>query len=176
MREFETLFQQIPEESLYVHGIDNQFSLWFMARGEIQLAKTLNPIKISDFEDLEEFRYFFLNTLKKYKEEKKRGKILNFDETSILDEKNIVSFASGSLGGKGRGLAFINTLIYNLDFSNYTREINIRTPITAIIGTDEYENFLDKNHLYDKIIDPKPSYPRKSLQQFIHGKLIIPID
>ncbi len=174
MREFETLFQQIPEESLYVHGIDNQFSLWFMARGEIQLAKTLNPIKISDFEDLEEFRYFFLNTLKKYKEEKKRGKILNFDETSILDEKNIVSFASGSLGGKGRGLAFINTLIYNLDFSNYTREINIRTPITAIIGTDEYENFLDKNHLYDKIIDPNASY-LEIRQQFIHGNLSSPL-
>ncbi|HEX3007441.1 MAG TPA: DUF5752 family protein, partial [Bacteroidales bacterium] len=151
LREFEEILKTIPEESLFFHGVDNQFSLWLMARGEIQLAKLLNPIQISNFETLEDFRRHFLQAIKIYREEKKKGKILSFDETSELDEKNIVSFSSGSLGGKGRGLAFINTLIYNLDFSALSGKINIKTPITVIIGTDEFEIFMDKNHLYEKI-------------------------
>jgi hypothetical protein len=158
LRDFETLLQQIPDESFIAHANENQFSLWLMSRGEIQLARSLNPIKISDFESNEKARQFFVDTFRRYKEEKKKGKILSYDETSVLDEKNIVSFASGSLGGKGRGLAFINALIYNLDFSFLSKEINIRTPITAIIGTDEFECFLEDNGLYRKIYNTKLTY------------------
>ena len=88
-----------------------------MARGEIELARTLNPLRIGDFKDVKESRKYLIDTIKKYKEEKKRGKVLGFDETATLDEKNIVTFSGGSFGGKGRGLAFINALVYNLDFS-----------------------------------------------------------
>ena len=158
LREFETLLQEVPDESLYLHASENQFSLWLMARGEIQLAKTLNPVSISVFKDMDETRQFFLDTIKQYREEKKKGKILSFDETSVLDEKNIVSFSGGSLGGKGRGLAFINTLIYNLEFPTLTNQINILAPITVIIGSNEFQHFIQKNKLFDKIIDPDISY------------------
>lgn len=158
LREFETLLHQIPDESFYIHASENQLSLWLMARGEIQLAKTLNPVHIDNFGSMSESRQFFIDQIKKYKDEKKKGKILDFDETSTLDEKNIVSFASGSLGGKGRGLAFINILIYNLDFSLLANRINILTPITVIIGTDEFQGFISKNNLFEKIVDPSVSY------------------
>ncbi|HPR60362.1 MAG TPA: PEP/pyruvate-binding domain-containing protein, partial [Prolixibacteraceae bacterium] len=158
LREFETLLRQIPDESFHFHASENQFSLWLMARGEIQLAKTLNPINIKEFPSISESRNFFIKTLQDYKEEKKKGKILRFEETSTLDEKNIVMFSSGSLGGKGRGLAFINTLINNLDFSEISKFINIVSPITVIIGTDEFQDFIHRNKLLPKIIDPKVSY------------------
>jgi len=152
------LLHQIPDESFYLHASENQLSLWLMARGEIQLAKTLNPIQIDNFKSMSESRQFFIDQIKKYKDEKKKGKILDFDETSTLDEKNIVSFAGGSLGGKGRGLAFINILIYNLDFSTLSNRINIFAPITVIIGTDEFQTFITRNNLFDKIIDPSVSF------------------
>ena len=158
LREFETLLQEVPDESLYLHASENQFSLWLMARGEIQLAKAINPISINTFRNMNEARKFFLDSIKHYREEKKKGKILRFDDTSILDEKNIVSFAGGSLGGKGRGLAFINTLIYNLDFPALANRINILTPITVVIGTDEFQRFLSRNNLFDKILNPNISY------------------
>lgn len=158
LREFETLLNEIPDESLYLHASENQFSLWLMARGEIQLAKNLNPVQISSFKDMDEARHFFVDTFKRYREEKKKGKILSFDETSTLDEKNIVAFSGGSLGGKGRGLAFISTLIYNLDFPNLTNQINILSPITVIIGTDEFQYFIAKNKLWETILDPDISY------------------
>ncbi len=162
--------RDIPDESFLMHASENQFSLWLMARGEIQLAKTLNPISVSQFNNIQESRNFFLETIRKYKEEKKKGKILSFDETSTLDEKNIVTFSGGSLGGKGRGLAFINTLIYNLDFAELSKKINILTPITVIIGTDEYQNFLSKNKLYDLVTNPNIPFERLK-EYFFQGNL-----
>ena len=158
LREFETLLQEVPDESLYLHASENQLSLWLMSRGEIQLAKTLNPVSANTFKDMNEMRQFFLDTINHYREEKKKGKILSFDETSTLDEKNIVSFCGGSLGGKGRGLAFINTLIYNLEFPTLANKINIMAPITVIIGSNEFQHFIAKNKLFEKIIDPDISY------------------
>ena len=129
-----------------------------MSRGEIQLAKTLNPVSANTFSSMAEMRQFFLDSIKHYREEKKKGKILNFDETSTLDEKNIVSFSGGSLGGKGRGLAFINTLIYNLEFPTLANRINILAPITVIVGSNEFQHFIAKNKLFEKIVDPDISY------------------
>jgi hypothetical protein len=158
IREFETHLQKIPDESFLAHANENQFSLWLMARGEIELAKTINPVQVHDINNVSEAREIFLDAIQKYKEEKKRGKIMSFDETATLDEKNIVSFSGGSLGGKGRGLAFINVLIYNLDFSALSPRINILTPITVIIGTDEFQSFMSRNNLMDKVLDPDISY------------------
>jgi hypothetical protein len=170
LKEFRDLLYQVPEESLFLHSEANQFSLWLMSRGEIKLAKTINPIRIKEFNTIEDFRQSFIKTINTYKEEKIRGKILNFDESRVVDEKNIYLLSSGSLGGKGRGLAFINTLIYNLDFSAFSNEINIRTPITAIIGTDEFEHFMERNHLYDKIFNRNVSY-EEIKHHFLHAHL-----
>lgn len=158
LREFETLLQEVPDESLYLHASENQLSLWLMSRGEIQLAKTLNPVSANTFRNMDEMRQFFLDSIKHYREEKKKGKILSFDETSTLDEKNIVSFSGGSLGGKGRGLAFINTLIYNIEFPTLSNRINILAPITVVIGSNEFQHFIAKNKLFEKIVDPDISY------------------
>lgn len=174
LREFENLLQAIPDESLSIHASENQFSLWLMQRGEIQLARTLNPLSLNMFRTLEESRQQLLEIIKKYRKEKKKGKILTFDETSIIDEKNIVSFAPGSLGGKGRGLAFINTLIYNLDFPRLSEKINITTPITVVIGTDEFQHFISKNKLFEKIIDPTIPY-QQLREYFAKGNLSLPL-
>jgi hypothetical protein len=183
LREFETHIQHIPDESFYRHAKGNNFSLWLMARGEIELARTLNPLKIGDFSTVHESRTFFMDQLRKYKDEKKKGKILSFDETSTIDEHNIVTFSGGSFGGKGRGLAFINTLINNLDFSFLSGKINIRTPKTVIIGTDEFDYFIEQNKLYNKVIKPGSDYieirrqfVKANLSQGLMSKLKVFID
>ena len=102
--------------SLVYHGKRNHFSLWLMARGEIKIAKMIHPVKVTDFKNPDEFRNYLQYVIKKYRNESNTGKIVNFEETALLDESNIVSLGSGALGGKGRGCAFINTLIYNLNF------------------------------------------------------------
>ncbi len=170
MREFESLLQVIPDETFFLHASENQFSLWLMARGEIELARTLNPLRIDEIGTVSESKKLFIDTIGKYKEEKKKGKILNFDETATLDEKNIVSLSPGSFGGKGRGLAFISALVNNLDFAVLNNKINIRTPVTAIIGTDEFENFIIANDLFHVIIDTSLAYSDLKIH-FIRGHL-----
>jgi len=170
LREFETLLKKIPDDTFYMHALENQYSLWLMARGEIQLAKTLNPMKIGEFRNVRKAKHLIIETLARYKEEKKKGKVLNFEETSTLDEQNIIAYSSGSLGGKGRGIAFISALINNLDFSSFNQKINIRTPKTVIIGTDEFEDFLEKNSFYNDIINKNITY-EQIRQRFVNGNL-----
>jgi hypothetical protein len=169
MNEFEYQLQTIPIETLLYHASRNHFSLWLTARGEIQLAREIAPKKISDFKDPEALRNYLVRIVKHLKYEKNKGKIVDFDETLITEESNIIQLSPGALGGKGRGLAFIHTLIYNFDISNYVPGINIKAPRTFIIGTNEFEDFLDNNRLRNRVYSETSYETIKDL--FIGGKL-----
>ncbi|MGC9344354.1 MAG: PEP/pyruvate-binding domain-containing protein, partial [Bacteroidales bacterium] len=126
-------------------------------------------MRVTDFKQPAEFRDYLRFIIRKYRNESNTGKIVNFEESALLDESNIVSLGLGALGGKGRGLAFINTLIYNLNFSDLIPNINIRTPRTSIIGTEEFDIFLEKNNLFD-VIHGNYSYD-EIRQMFLVGEL-----
>ncbi len=173
MKEFESYLRTVPEDSLVYHAMKNHFSLWLMARGEVKIAKIINPIKISDFSNLTELREFLIDVIRKRRRERNKGKVINFDESLVIDETNVVSLSSGSLGGKGRGLAFVNTLIYSFEIKRLLPDINIKSPLTAIIGTDEFDMFMERNHLWDKVKEGKDY---KTLQKlFIEGNLSLPL-
>ncbi|MCF8304085.1 MAG: pyruvate, phosphate dikinase [Bacteroidales bacterium] len=158
LKEFEKRLKTIPDESLLYHARRDHFSLWLMARGEIQAAKILNPSKVTDFEKTEDLRKYLIEVIQKFRNEQNKGKIIPFEENAIEDESNVVSLSGGSLGGKGRGLAFINTLINNYDFGQHVPDIHIRAPKTSVIGTEEFEYFLERNHLRDTIYN-ETDYP-----------------
>ncbi len=174
MLEFEKLLKIIPDESLAYHARRNHFSNWIMARGEIFLAKKIKPMKVSDFDSIKDVRKYLLDAIESYRNEKNKGKVVNFEETALMDETTIVSLASGALGGKGRGLSFISTLIHNFNFSEILPNIKIRTPRTSIIGTDEFEAFMESNNLREKVYYEKDYQVIKEL--FAEGKLTISLE
>jgi len=151
LREFENHLRTIPDESLMFHARKDHFSLWLMARGEIQVAKIINPAKVTDFKSAAELRVYLIEVIQQFRNEQNKGKVIPFEESALLDQHNVVTLVPGSLGGKGRGLAFINTLIYNYDFNKHVPDINIRSPRTSVIGTDEFEYFLERNRIREKI-------------------------
>ena len=155
LREFEKQLREIPDESLLHHARKDHFSMWLMARGEIQAAKILNPHKVSDFSSPEKIRNYMLEIISKFRNEQDKGKIVPFDRNAISDETNIVSLSEGSLGGKGRGIAFINTLIYNYEFSQHIPNIYVKAPKTLVIGTEEFEYFIGNNGLKDLVLNEK---------------------
>lgn len=169
MKEFEAFLSTVPEDSLEYHAMKNQFSLWLMARGEVKLAKMINPMKVSDFKSVRELRAFLIDIVRKRRREMNKGKVVNFDESHVGEETNVVSFAGGSLGGKGRGLAFISTLIYSFGLGRLIPGINIRTPLTAIVGTDEFDLFMESNHLWDEVMHQKNYKTLK--KRFVAGSL-----
>ncbi|MDT8309700.1 MAG: PEP/pyruvate-binding domain-containing protein, partial [Bacteroidales bacterium] len=172
LKEFERLLKTIPDESLLYHSKRNHFSLWLMARGEIQIAKLINPYRTTDFPSTDELRHFLLDAIQQYRNEKNKGKVVNFDESEVLEETNIVSLADGAYGGKGRGVAFINTLIHNFEFNKLIPGIKIRAPKTSIVGTIEFERFLDRNKLLDKVL--KEENYDKIAQWFLKGSFTEP--
>ncbi|MBN2862521.1 MAG: pyruvate, phosphate dikinase, partial [Bacteroidales bacterium] len=155
MKEFEAYLETVPEDSLEYHAMRNHFSLWLMARGEVQIAKQINPVRVSEFQNIKELREHLLFLIRKRRREMNKGRVVNFEESAAIDDTNVVSLSSGSLGGKGRGLAFINTLINSFELGRLLPGINIKTPVTAIIGTDEYDMFMERNHLWEKVNEEK---------------------
>lgn len=151
LRDFEQHLKTIPDESILYHATKNHFSLWLMARGEIQIAKIINPSKVNDFQDGKQLRKYLVEVMQRFRNEQSRGKIIPYKTNHIGNAKNIIKLTDGSLGGKGRGLAFLNSLIHNFDFSQILDDINICNPVTYLVGTDEYELFLENNNLHPKL-------------------------
>ncbi len=163
MEEFERCLREIPGESILYHAEKNHFSMWLTARGEIQVARIIHPSSIYDFSGPEEIREYLLSTLKKYRQEKRRGKIVGFETAWEVDSSNIVALADGSMGGKGRGLSFINTLLYTFEISQYVQNINLYSPRTSVIGVNEFECFMQRNNMYEKVFAASNYYEIKKL-------------
>ncbi len=171
---FEKVLKVISDETLLYHGSRDHFSAWFMARGEIKFAKALKNLKVNNFDNINDIRTFILTSLQNVKLEKIKGKVVNFKKEIIDCDNCIARLASGSLGGKGRGVAFISYLIAHADISSALEKgIDIKIPKTAIIGTDEFDNITNENHLFDSVIhdNDHDSVKRKFLSANLSIKL-----
>ncbi len=149
--EFEEKILRVPEESVVFHSKFNHFSNWLIAHGEVQIAKRIRPMQIEDFASKEELRQFLHHTFRTVRIDKNRGKIINFDAVSLTEMNQIIRLAEGSLGGKGRGLAFLNALLVTMDFEKKFTDISISLPSTAIIGTNEFDRFVESNEILERV-------------------------
>ncbi len=151
IQKFKKMYKEIPEDALVYHGTRNSFSTWLMARGEINMAEQLRPVKNEDFNTPQELRDYCLDVFKNISFEKRKGTIVNFDPSYVNSNRFIVRLAKGSLGGKGRGIAFICNFIENINFHKLIPGLNIRIPSTVILGANEFDKFVEINNLYDDI-------------------------
>ncbi|MFZ2955548.1 MAG: PEP/pyruvate-binding domain-containing protein [Candidatus Ozemobacteraceae bacterium] len=172
MDDLKERLNHVPAESLIYHASRNHFSAWLMARGEIQIAQVVFKMKVTDFKNAEGLRTFLINVGGLVTKLKTKGKIISFDEGYIgEDECHIFRLAEGSLGGKGRGVAFINSLLSNSELAEMVPEVNIKIPQTAIIGIDEFTTFLEKNKL-SKIVNETVDHDMVK-RRFLMGSLTI---
>ncbi len=149
IKHFENMLKIIPDESLIYHGSNNHFSAWLTAHGEFLSAKKIQGLKITDFVSNEELRSHLISIFQDVRFERNRGKIINFDPSSINTEEGIIRLVEGSLGGKGRGIAFLNSLIVTMEFEKRFEKVRIMIPRTFIIGTSEYDHFIEHNKIGD---------------------------
>jgi len=143
----------IIDESLIFHSVHNDFSAWLIAHGEFLFSKRLKTINVEDFEDIKDFRKTLIDIFKEVKHVRTRGKILQFDKNSLNIEEGIIRLAEGSFGGKGRGLAFLNSLFVSMDIEQKFKGVSVKIPKTCIIGTSEYDQFLEKNKIGSWLVD-----------------------
>ncbi len=169
LNEFEELIRTVPDESITYHASRHHFSKWLMSRSEIQVAELLKEKQAADFDDPDEIRKFVLYMLKIYRDEKPSGKVIPIDKKHCNNETNILLLAPGAFGGKGRGIAFINSLLYKTDLSHAIDGLRIKIPRTAIIGTKEFEEFIQANRLGE--IKEMNLSDDEIKKRFLQGKL-----
>ena len=162
--------QKIPLESFVFHARNDHFSGWLAARGEFAVARQLKPQKESEFEDKEELRQLILSSVDDILHER-MGIIVDFDRQNYHPHSRFIRLRPGSLGGKGRGLAFLLFLrsSYNAGFRKEFPDVDIQVPHTVVIGTDEFDQFMRENDLYDFVAAERDD--REIKERFLEGNL-----
>ncbi len=150
----ELLFEldRVPELSLEYHASHNHFSRWFKARTEFEVASALRPRKVSEFASLAELRTFLVRTVTGYLREIKRHVLLDFAADRFDEFVGFAKIGSGSLGGKGRGLAFMQQLL--AQEGAVFSDVETVVPQTVAIGTDVFEEFMERNGLQALVSRP----------------------
>jgi CheY-like chemotaxis protein len=143
---------RIPLESFVYHAQNDHFSGWLAARGEFAVARQLKPRKESEFENKEDLRQLIIGLVDDILHER-MGIIIDFDRDTYHPHSRFIRLRPGSLGGKGRGLAFLLFLrsSYNAGFRKEFPEVDIQVPRTVVIGTDEFGQFMRENDLYEYV-------------------------
>jgi phosphoenolpyruvate synthase/pyruvate phosphate dikinase/CheY-like chemotaxis protein len=139
--------KNLPAESIKYHSERNHFSNWLKARTEFWLAEKLRPQRVIDFESIEEIRAYLIKSLRNYRKLRQKGIITDFHKDTFDSTYSFARIGGGSLGGKARGLSFLNKLIYNYEINEKFEGIYIGIPPGVVIGTDVFDQFLEENNL-----------------------------
>jgi len=161
--------KKAPSETINYHGASNHFSNWLAARGEFQVATMIRVKKWNDFDTIDGLKNFLIDHLQATIDKKTKGKVIEFFHESYSTTTNFSRLASGSLGGKARGLAFANLMLADSDIESKFPGIKIRIPRTSVIGTDEFDWFMEKNDLWDFATSKVPD--DKIRKTFINAEL-----
>ena len=147
LRTLEELLGTVPAESIAYHSERNHFSKWLKARTEFAVAHHMRPRKVSDFADYEELRRDLIGSIRAYREQGTRATIVDFDRQTFDTWSRFTRIGGGSLGGKARGLAFVNLLLDEYDVRHRFPQVEIAVPPSVVVATDAFDRFLDANHL-----------------------------
>lgn len=147
--EFKKMIQKIPEESLIYHAERNHISIWMRARTEFEAAERLRPMKVSDFRSVDDLRKFILQEVQRLIHNYQHGVITDFQQIRFDSQGSFIRLGSGSLGGKARGIAFLNTLLAQTALGDKFRDITVKTPQTFVICSDVFEEFIRANGLQE---------------------------
>jgi CheY-like chemotaxis protein len=147
MWEMEQALDTLPEDSLVFHSERNDLSHWFRARGEITLAAVLQPITPADFPSVGALKEYLKNAISIARREKYRGAIADFRPPEFDPDYPFLVVGRGSLGGKGRGLAFMFRQLSQLLKDDRMAGIRTRLPRTLVIGAGECDVFLRENRI-----------------------------
>ncbi|MCU0471950.1 MAG: phosphoenolpyruvate synthase [Bacteroidales bacterium] len=159
----------IPDNTLEYHATRNHFSKWLNARALFPVAQMFKYIRKEDFETMDEMRRFLYIAISSFRLGKGRGVIAKFDKSSF-DEYQIFSrIGEGSIGGKARGLAFINRIIKNNKLFNKFPDVLITIPRTVVLSTDIFDEFMDHNNLYSVALSDLTD--DEILNRFINAEL-----
>jgi Pyruvate phosphate dikinase, PEP/pyruvate binding domain. len=182
LRDLQQKIHEVPNDSFRYHVKRNHLSKWLQARALFSLSDLFRQFTPEDFEDINEVKEFVYKAISKFRKNKSQGVIAEFDPNNFDESLTFSRIGQASLGGKARGLAFIDTLIKRNHLADKYEDTLIAIPRTVVLCTDIFDDFMTENDLYQtghsdslrdeeilqKFIDAKlPAYVTKNLRALI---------
>ncbi|MBC8486435.1 MAG: phosphoenolpyruvate synthase [Bacteroidetes bacterium] len=164
----ERLFD-IPDETFKSHLDRNSISKWLNARALFSIADTFKSVGREDFNDLDEIRRYIFDTISEFRIKKGRGVIAKFQKDNFDEYLHFSRIGEGSIGGKARGLAFVDSLIKRNNLLNKFKDTIVTIPRTLTIGTDIFDEFMEDNNLHK--IALSGASDKEILKHFIEATL-----
>ena len=137
---------QIPDDSLVYHLSRNHFSRFFYSRAMFPPAEVLKRVDVSDYKDMDEARKLIFDLIVQYRRMKNSGVVAIYQKDRFDEYSNFARIGDGSLGGKGRGLAFMGAMVKRYPKLE-TENFNTNIPKTVVICTDIFDEFMETNEL-----------------------------
>ncbi|HYX08129.1 MAG TPA: PEP/pyruvate-binding domain-containing protein [Bacteroidales bacterium] len=169
LQSLQHLVLKIPDKVLIYHTGRNDISKWLNARALFPIAQLFKYLSVEDFNNVDDIRTYIYEAISGFRISKGRGIIAKFDKNSYDEYTMFSRIGEGSIGGKARGLAFINSIIKKHKIFNKYKDVIITIPRTVVIGTDIFDEFMEMNDLYKTGLSNLSD--EQILAKFIEAKL-----
>ncbi len=156
LKDMQNQIFSIPDKSLLHHALRNDISRWLYSRALFPIAQVVRMHRFRDISEVPAARQLFFDLIVKYRKMKNRGVVAEFKKDRFDRYSNFARIGQGSLGGKGRGIAFIDSIIKNNPVCDYFQGATIRIPHTVVLCTDVFDVFMEQNGLYPKALSAIP--------------------
>jgi hypothetical protein len=160
---------EVPAEVLIFHTERNDFSKWLNARAIFPVAQLFKYVRNEDFKNSDDIRNYLYEAISSYRISKGRGIIAKFDRNSHDSYRTFSRIGDESIGGKARGLAFINSVIDKHHLYSKFGNTVITVPKTVVLSTDVFDEFMEKNELYRIGVSDLPD--EEILEHFVSARL-----
>lgn len=144
---FQKALNIATEEAIMYHAKRSEYSKWLKSRALFPLANLFSRVEYDDFKDAEEIRKFLIKAIKAYRIYRSRGVISKFDKHKYDEYLGFSRIGDGALGGKGRGLAFIDSFLKRHHISEKYPNIIISVPRTVVLSTEVFDEFMENHKL-----------------------------
>lgn len=160
---------EIPDDSLLYHMQRNHFSKWLNARALFPIAEMFKEISVKEFTDMDDAKRYIFDSITAFRINKAKGVIAEFDRGRYDEYLSFARIGQGSIGGKARGLAFLDSLIKRNRLTDKFDDVIVSIPRTVVLGTDMFDEFMEENRLHDIALSDRSD--KEILQHFIRARL-----
>ena len=148
LKDLQRHINDIPDESLFYHSSKNDISRWLYSRAMFSLARVLKNLRVRDLSQSQKVRDVVSAAIVKYRRMKNSGVVAVFKRDRFDRYSNFARIGEGSLGGKARGLAFIDSILKKRRATGTIQGVEISIPRTVVLCTDIFDEFMSDNKLY----------------------------
>ena len=169
LKELQDNIFKIPRESMLYHVSRNHMSRWLSARAIFPVSEFLKDVTWHKLQDVDAHRQIIFDAIVQYRHMKNIGVVAVFDRMKFDSYSHFARIGEGSLGGKGRGLAFLDNIVkMHPEFQQYDG-VKVQIPKTVVLCTDIFDRFMEQNNLYPIALSDMPD--QEILDHFLHAQL-----